>query len=108
MYANIITKLGACMILEILKSPSFLASVITVCCTLLLFLIKEIIDTCSCYYAIITELKVLGSIISYIVLSFYDISPGELQSCLLLGISIAIISIYRNIIRYGVINECNK
>lgn len=36
-----------------------------------------------------------GTLISYIVLCFYDITPGELQSCLLIGISIATIQKYR-------------
>lgn len=36
-----------------------------------------------------------GSLISYIVLCFYDITPAELQSCMLIGISIATIHKYR-------------
>ena len=50
------------MLIEILKSPSFLSAVLTVCCTLVLFIVKEIIDITSCYFAIMTELKVLKEI----------------------------------------------
>ena len=50
------------MLIEILKSPSFLSAVFTVCCTLVLFIVKEIIDITSCYFAIMTELKVLKEI----------------------------------------------
>ena len=65
------------MLIEVLKSPSFLAAVVTVCCTLALFIIKEAIDTVSCYFAIMTELKVLKEIFETTFLREIDESKSQ-------------------------------
>lgn len=50
-----------------------------------------------------------GALISYIVLCWYDITPAELQSCLLIGISIAIIQKYstKSLIKKKEIDDAN-
>ena len=68
---------------EELLSSAFLGSAITVVATYGLFFIKEIIEICSCYFAIMTELKILKDIFESTFLN--EIENAKKEGLLLLS-----------------------